>query len=106
MKTIQIKKIEVDGDCYSVTFDTREEISKTDYDLDQLGPDIAHLSSFGDMIMVAGKVTLKAGDSITDDFGGEPIIGENRKDAVKTDMGKAYRPHVDYRDAFQQKRHS
>ena len=100
MKTLQIKKIEVDGDCYSVTFNTREEIGQEDFDLDQLGPDIAYISSFGDMIVVDGKVTLKAGDSITDDFGGEPIIGDVRKDAVKTDMGKAYRPTVDYRDAF------
>lgn len=105
MKTLQIKKIEVDGDCYSVTFNTRETISKEEFDLDQLGPDICYLSSFGDMIMVTGKVMLKAGDSITDDFGGDPIIGEIRADAIETDMGKAYRPTVDYRDAFQNKRH-
>jgi len=106
METLKIKKIQVDNDCASITFDTREEIGKEDFDLDQLGTDIVYLSSFGDMIMIAGTVTLKAGDSITDDFGGEPIIGENRKEAQKADFGAAYRPTVDYRDAFQNKRHT
>lgn len=107
MKTLKIKKVQVDvgGGCYSVTFETREEIEKDDYDLDQLGSDITYISSFSDMIVVAGNVTLKAGDSITDDFGGDPIIGANRKDAEKADFGAAYRPIVDYRDAFQNKRH-
>lgn len=105
MKTLKIKKLEMDrgGDCYAVTFETREEIGKDDFDLDQLGSDITYISSFRDMVMVAGNVTLKAGDSITDDFGGEPIIGETRKDAEKKDFGAAYRPLEDYRDAFQQK---
>lgn len=101
MKSLQIKKIEVDGDCWSITFaGLKREIEKGDFDLQQLGVDICYISSFGDMIMVAGTVTLKAGDSITDDFGGDAIIGANRAEAIKKDFGAAYRPTVDYRDAF------
>ena len=101
MKTLEIKKIEVDGDCASVTFQGGAEIGADDFDLEQLGTDICYLSSFREMIMVAGTVTLKSGDSITDDFGGKPIFGKLRKDAIKTNM--SITKESDYRDAFENK---
>src|ERR1700722_147547 len=99
MKTLLIKKIEVDSGCWSVTFQGARDLEKGEMDYDQLGKEICFISGFQDQIMVTGEVILKAGDSITDDFGGQPILGAVRREAVKADFGAAYRPTVDYRDA-------
>ena len=101
MKTLKIKKIETDTDCSSIEFVGGAETDGTDFDLGQLGTDIVFVSSGFGCVMVAGKVTLKVGDSITDDFGGEPVIGAMRGEAILKNFST--RSDSDYRDAFQQK---
>lgn len=86
MKTLKITKIETDSDFSSVTFAGGVETDGTDFDLAQLGTDIAYINTGFGSIDVAGTVTLKVGDSITDEFGGQPIFGEVRKDATHINM--------------------
>ena len=101
MKTLKIKKIEVDGDVAAVTFQMARGQYAEDYDLAQLGEDTSVLSSIEDMVMVSGTVTLKVGDSITDEKGGQPVLGVVRGEAQKINMSIV--KESDYRDAFQQK---
>lgn len=101
MRTAKITKIESDNECHSITFANQNDVEGGDFDLDQLGTDILFISGFGDMIMVSGCVTLKPGDSITDEFGGQPILGEVRGQAIKKDF--SIKKDSDYRAAFHQK---
>lgn len=86
MKTLRITKIETDSDFSSVTFAGGVETDGTDFDLSQLGTDIAYINAGFGSIEVAGTVTLKVGDSITDEFGGQPIFGAVRKEATHKNM--------------------
>jgi hypothetical protein len=86
MKTLKITKIETDNDFSSVTFAGGAETDGTDFDLSQLGTDIVYINAGFGSVDVAGTVTLKVGDSITDEFGGEPVLGAVRKDATHKNM--------------------
>lgn len=101
MKTLQIKKIETDTEFSSIEFVGGVETDGSDFDLEQLGTDIVFISSGFGCVMVSGTVTLKAGDSITDDFGGEPVIGTVRREAIHKNMSIV--KESDYRDSFAQK---
>jgi len=101
MKTLKIKKIEQDSDFFSIEFERSVETDGSDFDLDQLGTDIVFISSGPGYVMVVGNVTLKAGDSITDDFGGQPVLGATRTENVQKNMSIV--KESDYRDAFRQK---
>lgn len=101
MKTLQITKVERDGDIFAVTFALGWNQYASDFDLQQLGNDILVLSSIEDQVMVSGEVTLQAGDSITDEIGGQPVIGVNRQAVIVKDM--SIRKESDYRDSFRQK---
>lgn len=101
MTTLKIKKIEQDGDFYSVEFAGGIETDGSDFDLGQLGTDIVFINSGFGAVQVAGTVTLRPGDSITDEKGGSPILGEVRGNAIQKDM--SIKKESDYRDAFRQK---
>lgn len=100
MKILKIKKIEVDGDVAAVTFQKGRNDYFCDFDLNQLGEDVQILSTCEDMVMALG-VTLKVGDSITDEQGGQPVLGEVRGDAIQKNMSIV--KESDYRDAYQEK---
>lgn len=101
MKTLKIKKIEQDTDFFSITFEGGFVTEGTDFDLDQLGTDIVFINCGFGSVSVAGNVLLKAGDSITNDFGGEPVLGEKRSENVQKNMSII--KENDYRDVFEQK---
>ncbi len=100
MKTLRIRKIEVDGDCFAVTFAMNRGDYFCDFDLNQLGSDVQILSTCDDMVMAVG-VDLKVGDSITDQQGGQPVLGAVRGEAQPKNMSIV--KESDYRDAFRQK---
>ena len=85
MKTLKITKIETDGDFSSVEFGG-VETEGNDFDLEQLGTDIVFINCGFGAVQVSGTVTLKVGDSITDEFGGQPVIGAVRGNAIKKNM--------------------
>lgn len=97
MKTLKITKIETDGDFSSVEFGGVETEGK-DFDLEQLGTDIVFINCGFGAVQVSGTVTLKVGDSITDEFGGQPVIGAVRGNAIHKNMSIV--KESDYRDAF------
>lgn len=82
MKAAKITKIQRDGDFFSVYFDVQ---NPTDFDLAQLGPDFLFINEMGNSVD-GNNVTLKVGDSITDEKGGTPIFGEVRLDATTKNM--------------------
>lgn len=101
MNTLKIKKIEQDGDFFSVEFENGFETEGDDFDLEQLGTDIVFINCGFGAVQVSGSVTLKAGDSITDEFGGAPILGAKRVENVQKNMSIV--KESDYRDAYQEK---
>jgi hypothetical protein len=102
MKIAKITKIEVDNGVTAVTFGINSrQNSPSDFDLEQLGSEMSFLMEFNDMAMFNGETNLKVGDSITDEKGGQPIIGEVRGEAVKKSFSIV--KENDYRDAFRQK---
>ncbi len=104
MKTLKIQKVEIcaeDENLVSVHFACPYNTYPEDFDLGQLG-DVSQIGeSTCGMVMVSGAVVLKAGDSITDEFGGQPIIGSIRTEAVKKNF--AIKKSADYRDVFEAK---
>lgn len=98
MKTAKIAKIEVDNGVSSITFTIGRNESPSDYDLTQLGEEMQLISEFEDMAMFNGETALKVGDSITDEQGGSPLIGEVRTEAEKKSFTIV--KDSDYRDAF------
>lgn len=101
MKTLKIKKITTDNDFSSVEFVGDVETEGNDFDLSQLGENIVFINCGFGSVEVSGTVTLKVGDSITDEFGGQPILGAVRTDAIKKNMSIV--AESDYRDTFSEK---
>ena len=102
MKIAKITKIEVDNGVTAVTFGINSrQNSPSDFDLEQLGSEMSFISEFNDMAMFNGETNLKVGHSITDEKGGQPIVGEVRGEAVKKSFSIV--KESDYRDAFEDK---
>ena len=97
MKTNKIiRKQSVNGnDMWTLTF----EGPVCGFDHDQAGN---VLNSMDDQISVT-STDLEVGDSITDEFGGQPVIGEVHGPSEESYI--VTRKQNDYRDAFQNKRH-
>lgn len=101
MKTARITKIEIDNGVSSITFNLGRNESPSDYELAQLGEYLQLISEFEDMAMFNGETALKVGDSITDDEGGQPIIGEVRSEAEQKSF--SILKESDHRKAFAEK---
>lgn len=103
--TIIKKEIDRNGGVHTLSFKLAAGQCLADFDLEQVGGSILGTGcERGTAFVVSTETNLEVGDSITDQFGGCPIIAETHGQSESITIKNAFGTIVDHRDAFAQKR--
>lgn len=92
MNKAHIKKIQTDGDCFSVEFAFEKGVNFEKFDFQQIGGigdewakvtiiSVKESAPNTGWAFISGDVKLKVGDSITDEEGGDAIKGDAQGEA-------------------------